>query len=91
MVKMNCLNEAEILHNIKKRYEKDCIFTYIGPTLIVVNPYKTLHEAFGEDKILSIEKIVKHNSALFKLSDSEPHIYSIAAMAYHSVFKNQKK
>ncbi len=38
-VKMNCLNEAEILDNIIKRYEKKNIFTYIGPTLLVVNPY----------------------------------------------------
>lgn len=91
MVKMNCLNEAEILDNIKRRYEKDTIFTYIGPTLIVVNPYKNLAATFGEERIAQIEKTAKHNSALFRLSDVEPHIYSVAAVAHHSVFKNQKK
>lgn len=39
MVNMPILNEPEILHNIKKRYSQNNIFTYIGPTLIVMNPY----------------------------------------------------
>jgi myosin-7 len=36
MVVMEALNEAEILHNIRVRYAKTMIFTYIGPTLIVM-------------------------------------------------------
>ncbi len=36
MVSMEALNEAEILWNLKYRYLKDSIFTYIGPTLIVM-------------------------------------------------------
>ena len=40
MVKMNNLNEAEIINNITLRYKKDNIFTYIGPTLLIINPYK---------------------------------------------------
>ena len=44
MVSMDNLNEAEILYNIKLRYAQDRIFTYIGPTLIVMNPYKKIEE-----------------------------------------------
>ena len=51
MVSMNVLNEAEIMSNIKLRYSKDLIFTYIGPTLIVINPYKTLENEFNNDKM----------------------------------------
>ena len=40
MVHMTVLNEAEILNNVKVRYLNNSIFTYIGPTLIVVNPYE---------------------------------------------------
>lgn len=51
---MNILNEPEIIANIKQRYLKDIIFTYIGPTLIVMNPYKTIiglfEELKGDDK-----------------------------------------
>ena len=39
---MNHLNEAEILWNVSERYKEDLIFTYIGPTLIVINPYKKI-------------------------------------------------
>ncbi len=39
MVNFGILNEAEILENINIKYSKNQIFTYIGPTLIVVNPY----------------------------------------------------
>jgi myosin-7 len=46
MVTMNVLNEAEITANVKLRYLKDLIFTYIGPTLIVMNPYKAIKESF---------------------------------------------
>jgi len=36
MVHMEQLNEAEILYNLKVRYVGDRIFTYIGPTLMVM-------------------------------------------------------
>ena len=36
MVLMEVLNEAEILDNIQSRFINDQIFTYIGPTLIVM-------------------------------------------------------
>lgn len=52
MVGMNVLNEAEILHNVWLRYSKDLIFSYIGPTLIVMNPYKIIDKLFNE-KVLA--------------------------------------
>ncbi len=58
MVDMACLNEAEILSNIRRRYEKNLIFTYIGPTLLVVNPYKSLKGEFDDEKRLIYENLV---------------------------------
>lgn len=51
MVQMNVLNEAEIIANIKLRYMKDLIFTFIGPTLIVMNPYKLIKSAFAAETL----------------------------------------
>lgn len=48
MVSMNVLNDAEILQNIKRRFSQDEIFTYIGPTLVVMNPYKLITRSFNE-------------------------------------------
>ena len=42
MVDMEVINDAELLVNLKKRYEKNLIFTYVGPTLLVVNPFKAI-------------------------------------------------
>jgi len=47
MVLMIHLNEAEIMNNIALRYSQDNIFTYIGPTLIIINPYKSLENTFS--------------------------------------------
>ena len=58
MVDMACLNEAEILNNIKRRYEQNLIFTYIGPTLMVVNPYKNMKGEFEEEKRIIYENLV---------------------------------
>ena len=55
MVQMAILNEAEILNNLHKRYYQDIIFTYIGPTLIVLNPYKDIPDLFSDNKIKKIE------------------------------------
>ena len=40
MVNLEYLNNPEILENIKLRFKKEQIYTWVGPTLLVVNPYK---------------------------------------------------
>jgi len=40
MVDMEIINDAELLVNLNKRYVKNLIFTYVGPTLLVVNPFR---------------------------------------------------
>ncbi len=54
MCEMDVLNEPEVLYNVLKRYQKNNIFTFIGPTLIVVNPYQYLEETFNDKAINSI-------------------------------------
>jgi myosin heavy subunit len=42
MVNMEILNDPELLNNVMVRFLTDYIFTYVGPTLLVVNPFKPL-------------------------------------------------
>jgi len=51
MVDLPILNKPEILNNIKLRYSRDDIFTLIGPTLIVINPYKTVPRLFSPEAL----------------------------------------
>lgn len=42
MVLISKVTDPTITENLKKRYLADSIYTYIGPTLVAVNPYKKL-------------------------------------------------
>jgi myosin heavy subunit len=39
MVSMEIINDAELLFNLAARYRNNLIFTYVGPTLLVINPF----------------------------------------------------
>ena len=42
MVLLTKMTDAAICENLKKRYLDDQIFTYIGPVLVSVNPFKQM-------------------------------------------------
>ncbi|KAL4436229.1 hypothetical protein ABPG74_015820 [Tetrahymena malaccensis] len=91
MVNMATLNESELIVNIQNRYSQDQIFTYIGPTLIVMNPYKKLDEQFSSKVIQSIKNNLNQQKQLFSLSQQSPHVYAIAALSFKNLFQNHKK
>lgn len=43
-----------MLNNLVQRYKNDKIFTFIGPTLVVVNPYRLLPQYFSNEEMLRI-------------------------------------
>jgi len=46
---MECLNDAELCENLRIRYEDDEIFTYVGVTLLVVNPYRKIDKLYSQE------------------------------------------
>ncbi|KAL4429083.1 hypothetical protein ABPG74_022169 [Tetrahymena malaccensis] len=88
MVSMNVLNEAEILNNVWLRYSKDLIFSYIGPTLIVMNPYKNIEKLFNEKVLQEFQKPAI--SSNFDIKQHQPHVYAVTTLAYQQLFMNQK-
>ena len=46
MVSMEILNDAELLVNLSARYMQNIIFTYVGPTLLVINPFQAIPQYF---------------------------------------------
>uniref|UniRef100_A0AAX7UA02 Myosin IHa n=1 Tax=Astatotilapia calliptera TaxID=8154 RepID=A0AAX7UA02_ASTCA len=68
--------EAAFLSNLKKRFSKDLIYTYIGTLLVSVNPYKELD--IYNKKQMDIYMGVN----FFELP---PHIYALADNAYHTM------
>ena len=51
LVNLDNLNDAELLENLRIRFLKDITQTYVGPTLLVVNPYKKIDGAYSFGKI----------------------------------------
>jgi hypothetical protein len=67
------LNQVDILNNLKNRFAQDSIFTNIGKSLIIINPYKLLQEVFSEEKMdffisVLISKVRNLKRKLFSVS-----------------------
>ena len=89
MVNIDCLNEAELLLNLRSRFlENEEIFTYVGPTLLIINPYKLLPDVFSIQNLALYQKEV--NNLSFTLKDFKPHIYAISADIFKKLFENQQ-
>lgn len=84
LVNINVLNEAELLWNLEMRFTLNKIFTYVGQTLIIVNPYKQIDELFSAQ---AMEDFACSHSSLAVIKQ-QPHIYAIAILAYRQLFEN---
>ncbi|XP_077576442.1 myosin IEb isoform X2 [Stigmatopora nigra] len=76
MVLLSKINEDAITDNLKKRYMDDYIFTYIGPVLISVNPFKQL-PYFTEREVELYQGAAQY--------ENPPHIYALADDVYRNM------
>ncbi|XP_073725723.1 unconventional myosin-VI [Misgurnus anguillicaudatus] len=80
-VEDNCslmyLNEATLLNNIRVRYSKDLIYTYVANILIAVNPYFDIPKLYSPDAIKSYQGR--------SLGTMPPHVFAIADKAYRDM------
>ncbi|XP_048062144.1 myosin VIa isoform X3 [Megalobrama amblycephala] len=80
-VEDNCslmyLNEATLLNNVRVRYSKDKIYTFVANILIAVNPYCEI------PKLYSPESIKQYRGR--SLGTLPPHVYAIADKAYRDM------
>ncbi|KAM3603341.1 uncharacterized protein V6R79_020542 [Siganus canaliculatus] len=80
-VEDNCslmyLNEATLLNNVRVRYSKDKIYTFVANILIAVNPY------YDIPKLYSPDTIKKYRGR--SLGTLPPHVYAIADKAYRDM------
>ncbi|XP_053678324.1 myosin heavy chain 95F [Anopheles nili] len=67
------LNEATLLDNIRNRYYKDKIYTYVANILIAVNPYKEIPDLYSSATL-------KRYSGK-SIGELPPHVYAIADKA----------
>ncbi len=53
----------------------------MGPTLMVMNPYKKIEELLGAHVLQKYTDYTLH-CGTFYLKDNSPHVYAIAGLAY---------
>ncbi|KAM9693550.1 unconventional myosin-XV [Trichechus inunguis] len=73
MTQLEDLQEATVLSNIKTRFERNYIYTYIGSILVAVNPYQMLG-------IYGPEQVQQYNGRA--LGENPPHLFAIANLAF---------
>ncbi|KAG9336161.1 hypothetical protein JZ751_002508 [Albula glossodonta] len=80
-VEDNCslmyLNEATLLNNVRVRYSKDKIYTFVANILIAVNPYYDIPNLYTPETIKSYRGR--------SLGTLPPHVYAIADKAYRDM------
>jgi myosin-5 len=89
LVDMPILNDAELHQKIRDRFKVLDIFTYIGPSLLIVNPFKYLREKYTEELKQEFYNCIK-TPASNKVRDKPPHVWAIAAHAYLELYRNKQ-
>lgn len=91
MMELNELNHATLLYNMRQRYLRNEIFTFVGPTLLIINPFKPLPHLLTEEKVKEYFSIITCDNMLQRKKQLGPHIYSVAATAYRQLLENKEK
>ncbi|XP_074867214.1 unconventional myosin-XV [Carettochelys insculpta] len=73
MTQLQDLQEETVLRNIKRRFDRELIYTYIGSILVSINPYK-MYNIYGTEQVLQYEGKA--------LGENPPHLFAIANVAY---------
>ncbi|KAI3647870.1 hypothetical protein MP228_008091 [Amoeboaphelidium protococcarum] len=81
MVLLSKVTDSQIVENLYKRYNADLIYTYIGPVLIALNPYKSLNY-FTEKEIELYHGSAAHENA--------PHIYAVAESMFQHMLTDEE-
>ncbi|VVC31610.1 P-loop containing nucleoside triphosphate hydrolase,Myosin head, motor domain,IQ motif, EF-hand [Cinara cedri] len=76
MILLDNCDDKKLIENLKKRLQKNIIYTYIGEVLISVNPYKTL--SICNEKLML--KYYNNNYV-----EDMPHIFAISAKVFKSL------
>ena len=74
MAEVSPINTNDLLVNIQNRYNKDEIFTNVGETLIIVNPYQIIPGLYTQEKMDEIINLCNENS-IDKFVRGHPHCF----------------
>lgn len=82
MSRLSDLSQPCLLYNLLARYRCDAIYTFTGPLLISINPFKRIDEIYSNEVM----------SSYFgsNLTNMEPHVYCAAESARQGLIREGK-
>ncbi|XP_077850248.1 myosin-15 [Macaca mulatta] len=81
MAMLTHLNEASVLHALKRRYGQWMIYTYSGLFCVTINPYKWL-------PVYKKEVVAAYKGK--RRSEAPPHIFAVANNAFQDMLHNRE-
>jgi hypothetical protein len=82
ILKLQSFSEMSLIHNLRIRYSRDEIYTFVGPILISINPYKWLSNLYSEETMTAY-----HSRQIV----GSPHLFVVAESAYSALMINSVK
>ncbi|MES1920990.1 hypothetical protein MHBO_002595, partial [Bonamia ostreae] len=70
------LEEDNVIHNLKVRFEKKSVYTNIGSILLSINPYVWIESLYGDKVMATYRK---------EPPSTNPHCYQIASRALNNL------
>ena len=78
LIKLIHVNRPAILHTLRTRFLRDCIYTSIGSILVALNPFKWIPNLYHEANMVS------YNRGEINLSDA-PHVFAVSHEAFQDL------
>ena len=91
MVATKDINEVDLLYNLKNRLSEEKTFTNVGPTLIIVNPFKEIKNIYCHEKIEYYIQKQELESPELREKVTEPHLYDLVLIAIREILKPNPK
>ena len=79
ILQLHNFSEKSLIHTLRVRYQRDDIYTWVGPILISINPYKWFKDLYSEDIM------TKYHDK----ETCEPHLFILTENAYSNLMKNR--
>lgn len=89
LVDLPTLNDAELHQKIKERFAALNIFTYIGPSLLIMNPFRYIPAQYKEELKKSFYNCC-FNPNTTRVRDYDPHVWAIASHSYTELFATNR-
>jgi myosin heavy subunit len=82
MVDMDELNRATLLYNLANRYHRLDIYTWVGPILLVLNPFKFVAQYDGKEFESQYKRLITDPFPAQVKKEVTPHANAVSALAY---------